>query len=234
MLASLLLSIPAFYLALNETLSPYHDAGRWLYAAVTILIGVHLYVSRRKDAGQQRFLMVDFVIFAGALLSAWQYDPAWHAVEWLLRLVYCAIVFLRLATLLARHVAPHRLLQIAALALFLLAVAGEGFYLLEPKVQNYADGVWLAFLTGATLGYGDMVPSTPASRVFAVFIVLLGYALFSVFTASISAILVGEDEKLVRRELHADTKLLRAEIAALRAELKQALQSGQGGIDRSG
>jgi voltage-gated potassium channel len=68
-----------------------------------------------------------------------------------------------------------------------------------------------------------MTPSTPASRIFSVFIVLLGYALFSVVTASIAAILIGEDEKQLRRELHAEARLLRSEIAALRQELPQLL-----------
>jgi voltage-gated potassium channel len=49
---------------------------------------------------------------------------------------------------------------------------------------------------------------------------LLGYALFSVVTASIAALLVGEDEKKLRRELHTDMRILREEIASLRAELR--------------
>jgi voltage-gated potassium channel len=69
------------------------------------------------------------------------------------------------------------------------------------------------------VGYADVVPSTPASRIFAVFIVLLGYALLSLVTANIVALLVGEDERLLRHELHADMRLLRHEIALLRADL---------------
>ena len=75
------------------------------------------------------------------------------------------------------------------------------------------------FTTGATVGYGDLVPSTPASRIFAVFVVLLGYAVFSVVTASIVALFVGEDEKRFEKELHADIRSLRKEVAALRSEL---------------
>jgi voltage-gated potassium channel len=115
----------------------------------------------------------------------------------------------------------------------LLAVAGEGFLLLEPRVHSYADGVWLAFLTAATLGYGELVPSTPGSRIFAVFVVLLGYALFSVFTASIAAILIGEDERKLRRELHLDTRMLRLEISALRNELREGLLARNGAAKAS-
>jgi voltage-gated potassium channel len=131
--------------------------------------------------------------------------------------------------------APRHLLQILGISTGLMAIARAGFYWLEPKVLTYADGLWLAFITGATVGYGDLVPSTPASRIFAVFIVLLGYAIFSVVTASIAALFVGEDEKRFEKELHADIRSLRGEIAALRQEMHDSplhahkKQNGEGG-----
>jgi voltage-gated potassium channel len=83
--------------------------------------------------------------------------------------------------------------------------------------------LWLAFVTVATVGYGDLFPTSAGARVFAVFIVLLGYALFSVVTATISAFFVGEDEQRFERELHADIRSLREEIAALRGELRESI-----------
>ncbi len=67
--------------------------------------------------------------------------------------------------------------------------------------------------------------STPASRIFAVFIVLLGYTLFSVVTASIAALLVGEDEKRIKREMHVEMRALRTEISNLREELRDSFSS---------
>jgi voltage-gated potassium channel len=109
------------------------------------------------------------------------------------------------------------------LSVGLLALAGGGFYWLDPKVTTYGDGLWLAFVTGATVGYGDMVPSSPAARIFAGFIVLVGYSVFSLVTATIAAIFVGEDDKRSERELQADIRSLREEIAALRADLRHAV-----------
>jgi len=227
LLSALILSIPAFYLALAGTQPFYRDAGHLLYVVVATMLAAEILVKRNGWISERAGDVsgVDLVILLGALANAWPTDPPWSLVEWVLRLAYCAIVFIRLATLLAKYVVPHRLLQIVALALFVLAVAGAGFFWLEPKVQTYADGIWLAFTTGATVGYGDIVPSTPASRIFAAFIVLLGYALFSVLTASIAALLVGEDEKRLRHELHSDMRLLRAEIAALRGELRDSFSA---------
>jgi voltage-gated potassium channel len=122
----------------------------------------------------------------------------------------------------ANWIASRKLLQIMALAIAMLAISGGGFYWLEPSIRTYADGLWLAFVTGATVGYGDLTPKTPAARIFAVFIVLLGYAVFSVVTASIAAFFVTEDDKRSERELDADIRSLREEIVVLRKELQRS------------
>jgi voltage-gated potassium channel len=111
--------------------------------------------------------------------------------------------------------------KLIVLALLLLGSSGAGFYWLEPAVHTYADGVWLAFSTVATVGYGDLVPTTPASKILAVFIVLLGYAVFSIVTANIAALFIGEEEAGFEHELHADIRALSLEVAALRRELRQ-------------
>jgi len=121
---------------------------------------------------------------------------------------------------LRRLFSPSGTLYLFGLAAATLGMAGAGFYWFEPTVTSYADGLWLAFESGATVGYGDLVPTTPASRLFAAFMVLLGYALMSLVTASIAAVFVGEDEKVLRREMHHDIKQLRDEVAALHAELR--------------
>lgn len=227
LLVALILSIPAFYLVLIEIQHSYHFAGNWLYSVVAALLAVDIFIKRdRKNPGSvDGIFIIDFFIFLGVLASIWPVEGPWNSAGWLWRLALCCIVFFRLATLLANYIVPNSLPQIVVLAVLVLGVAGAGFFWLEPRVQTYADGVWLAFTTGATVGYGDLVPSTPASRIFAAFVVLLGYALFSVVTASVAAILVGEDENRIRRELHADMRMLRAEITALRAELRDAVST---------
>ncbi|MEX3934400.1 potassium channel family protein [Paraburkholderia phymatum] len=72
-------------------------------------------------------------------------------------------------------------------------------------------------------GYGDIAPTTPASRVFAVFVVLLGYGMLSLVFASIAAALIGREERALRREMHRDIKHLTGEIGRLHVELR-ALQ----------
>ena len=105
-----------------------------------------------------------------------------------------------------------------------MLVGGAGFYWLDPSIHSYAEGLWLAFVTAATVGYGDVVPTTPASRVLAVIIVVIGLALLSVVTASVAAFFIGEDEKLLRREMHNDIRHLRDEVARLIGQEEVALR----------
>lgn len=226
LLVALSLSIPAFYLVLAGPDWRYRALGSGLYATMAIVLAIDLAGLRRQTYRHRlwRAAPVELLLLSGALISTWISTPPWSAFEWLLRLGFCGMVFARLALVLASWVERRRLLQLLAGAGALMAIAGGGFYWLEPQVHSYADGLWLAFITAATVGYGDLVPSTPASRIFAAFIVLLGYAVFSVVTASIAALFVGEDEKRFERELHADIRHLRHEIGVLRDELRTAEQ----------
>ena len=109
------------------------------------------------------------------------------------------------------------------LAMVILLMGGVGFWWLDPKVETLSDGLWLAFTTAATVGYGDLVPSTHASRGFAVVVVLLGLAVLSLVTASLAAIFVerevDEEERKIERDLMREIRVVRDEVQALRAEL---------------
>ena len=51
------------------------------------------------------------------------------------------------------------------------------------NIQTFEDAVWWGFVTFSTLGYGDKVPVTFGGRVMAVFLMTLGFALFSIIVA---------------------------------------------------
>jgi len=218
------IAVPAFYLVLSGPSLLARLCGSALYAVTAVLMLLPLVrAGRRALLRPSADTLVDGVLACAALASAWPTALPWSPLEWGLRLGFCALAFLRMALLALRLIAPHHLVQIFGVAAGLLVLSGAGFWWLEPKVHSYGDGLWLAFITGATVGYGDVVPSTPASRILAVFIVLLGYAMLSVLTASISALFVNADEQQFKKELHADIRMLRQEIHLLRDQLNEQL-----------
>lgn len=111
-----------------------------------------------------------------------------------------------------------------ALCLVIMLFGGAGFWILEPRVATLQDGLWLAFTTAATVGYGDVVPHTQAGRIFAALMVLLGLSVLSLVTASLAAIFVEQEveNEVVAGERQIEHELMR-EIRALRAQV-QGLQ----------
>ena len=81
--------------------------------------------------------------------------------------------------------------------------------------------MWLAFTTAATVGYGDVVPTTPASKIFAVFVVLLGFGVLTMVTAAIATSWIETEERRIEREILHDMRTrigkVDADLAALRS-----------------
>ena len=129
------------------------------------------------------------------------------------------------------HIARQGVFYSLVLCGVILLLGGFGFWILDPGVHTMAEGLWLAFTTAATVGYGDVVPSTHASRMFAVIVVLLGLAVLSLATASLAAIFVEKDveegeELRIEHELMHEIRQLREEVQALRVEIQRE-KSGQ-------
>lgn len=105
------------------------------------------------------------------------------------------------------------------MCMLILGLGGVGFWILEPTAHTLSDGLWLAFTTAATVGYGDIVPSSHYSRMFSVAVVLLGLAVLSLVTASVSAMLVEVEERAIERDLMREIGALRTEVRQLREEM---------------
>ena len=228
MLGFALLSIPAFSFVELEKVPELRTAGHVLEWMIFIAFAGELLWMLHVTRQKLRYLLgnwLDVLIVIAAGLSIAGHEAQW--VVWA-RLLRAALVGMMLGRAIAEIrvlFAPGGLPYIFGFAVIAMLAAGAGFYWLDPAIRSYGDGLWLAFVTAATVGYGDFVPTTPASRVLAVIIVVIGVALLSVVTASIAAFLVGEDEKLLRREMHHDIRQLRQEVAAMLGEEERALRA---------
>jgi voltage-gated potassium channel len=216
MLGFALLAIFAFYLTEVEPLPELRAAGHVLEWAVFLGFSAELAIMLALTGQKLRYLLgnwLDVLIVLAAGLSVAGHDAEWVAWTRLLRMATAGMVLARAAseirTLFSRGGLPYAL----GFGVLAMLAAAAGFYWLDPSIDSYAEGLWLAFVTAATVGYGDVVPTTPASRVLAVIIVIIGLALLSVVTASVAAFFIGEDEKLLRREMHADIRHLRDDMA---------------------
>ena len=158
---------------------------------------------------------LNLVILVGALASVLGATTEWIALVRVMRVAIAGLVMVRTIAgfnvLFTRRGAPI----LVGAAFLILLIAGGMFYWLEPSIDSYWDGLWLAFVTGMTIGYGDVVPTTGATRIVAAGIGLIGVALVTLFTANIVSFFVGGEETQLRRDLQRDIVDLRAEIGRL-------------------
>ena len=81
-----------------------------------------------------------------------------------------------------------RRLRTILIGLFLVIIFfGYIFYITEPTVESIGDGFYWALVTVTTVGYGDITPTTPAGKLIASFLILLGLGLIATITAIVSA-----------------------------------------------
>jgi voltage-gated potassium channel len=80
---------------------------------------------------------------------------AWLVVSWLAVMVLCSI---------ALYAAEHGI---------------------NKTVESPFDALWWGVVTLSTVGYGDVVPTTPEGRLAAMILMLLGIGLFSAITATV-------------------------------------------------
>jgi voltage-gated potassium channel len=129
------------------------------------------------------------------------------------------------------HLIRRGLLYSLGLCLLILLIGGVGFWWLEPGIHTLQDGLWLAFTTAATVGYGDLVPKTPVGRAFSVLVVLLGLAVLSLVTASLAALFVEqeveEEERQIERDLMREIHALRRQVELLHDRLDRTIPHPQ-------
>lgn len=230
---ALLGTIPAFYLSLNLAASPWPRSIYGLCLVVALARLAHLlYRAGSHWRAAAKAHALDTVLVVQMLGCAWLPPSASSEFALTWRMVTAFVILLRLMGLFRGLFTQAGLTRLLAMATMVLVLCGAGFYWLDPNIETLEDGLWLAFITAATVGYGDVVPTTTASRIFSVFVVLLGCGVLSLITASVAAMFVKSQEREVEREilaeLHREIKALRIEVEALRRDARLAARHGAG------
>jgi len=221
----LVATIPAFYMAM---LSEHRAIAVGLYLLGFVASALVVWFERRTSREEPHSRLMSpsrhglgLILLAALLLSA--VVPAGDGVFSMgIRGATSLLIIIRWSETLRLWYWRGSLPYVATLAIGVLVLCGAGFWWLEPRAKTFGDGLWLAFTTAATVGYGDIVPSTPAAKIFAVFVVLMGFAALSLVTAAIAAMWVQTEERRIEREIlhdiHRQMRSLREDLAALRAE----------------
>jgi len=138
----------------------------------------------------------------------------------------------RLERSVQRAVARRRIFPYLAAATFALALlAGLVMTIVDEKdFPNFGLAVWWAIVTLATVGYGDVVPTTVPGRIVGSAVIILGVTFLAFLTATVTSYFVSsdreqgkarelEEREAADKELRELLKRLEERLAAIESKL---------------
>lgn len=190
-----------WYLVANNAYPPHWEiVTNWIVWVVFVAETVILCTLVRQ---KRRYLLTNWInllIIAIGIPILWDHHAYAGALRSLRILLLFRILFEISSTV--RQVLSRNNIGLTMLvSLIIVAMAGTSIAVIDPGIDTLWDGIWWAWVTVTTVGYGDLVPQSPQGRVFGGLLMALGLGLFSLITASFSAFLISrEEEELIEKE----------------------------------
>lgn len=180
----------------------------WLFFLVETLVLVKLVNDKRRYL-KENWLNL-FIIISGSLMLISNYELIVSLLR-TCRIMLAVGLLIPWFNLIRQFLTDSRLSTTIAVAFIILTLSGIFIATIDPGVHSIEEGIWWAWVTISTVGYGDVVPESTIGRIFSVILILFGLGLFSVITANFAALLMQEKVEDVRKrqeEEHQDIRLL--------------------------
>lgn len=154
---------------------------------------------------------MNLVIVIGCFPLFWQFSYLIGLLR-SFRLLLVLGMLVRMSRTIRKLLSYHQLGNTLIVALVTLVMAGIIIVRIDPSVGTLWDGMWWAWVTMSTVGYGDVVPHSGAGRLFGALLILFGVVLLSMLTANLAAFFIGSDVgkdvgKVEKEEKQADKML---------------------------
>jgi voltage-gated potassium channel len=208
--------------AIGSILSDIADWLIWLaFLIETVLLST--LVKNKREYLLRNWMNLAIII--GGLPIVWQYTPLVGLMR-SLRLVLVVVLLARLSRNIRKLLSRHQLGSTLAVAFATLVLSGIIISRLDPSIGTAWDGMWWAWVTMSSVGYGDVVPHNAAGRLFGSLLILFGVVLLSLLTANLAAFFIdSEVEKMEQEEKGADRHL--REISSRLERIERLLEEQQ-------
>ena len=126
-----------------------------------------------------------------------------------------------------RAVARRRIFPYLAGATLILALCSAALVMLvdEKDFPNYGVAVWWAIVTLATVGYGDVVPTTPLGRIVGSVVIILGVTFLAFLTATVTSYFVASDQQAAKERELEEREAADKELRDLLTRLEERLSA---------
>jgi voltage-gated potassium channel len=141
-----------------------------------------------------------------------------------LRLLLIFPIILNTSIVVRKVLSKNYLGTVLLVALAFTLMSGFLMAGIDPAIESVWEGIWWAWVTVATVGYGDTVPQSIAGKVFGALVILFGVGFFSLLTASFSAYFVSRGEVEIEEEEEeeiSELKLIERRIETMEKTLKR-------------
>lgn len=150
----------------------------------------------------------------------------------LLRVVIVFTLLMHIGGRVKKMLSRNELAATGLASLIVIVMAGILMSALEPGIKGPLDGIWWAWVTITTVGYGDVVPKTHAGRAFASIIIFLGLGLFAALTASFTSFFISQrEEQIISSEesMHKRLSAIERQLARLEEKIDGVVTVGEKG-----
>jgi voltage-gated potassium channel len=217
------------------------ESGDWLGIVVGIATWLvflaDFVVQARHRERYRRTRLGRFDLFVVIATAPWFLLPGAHAGSFVVLLRLARIARLMMASK-GAHRLFDRLGRVAAVAGGVVVLGSLVAYHAEhptnPEFATVGDALWWGIVTLTTVGYGDIVPKTPAGRWAAVVIMITGIAVLGLLSGSLASFFrLGDspagnaapaDQPASATTTDAALQALTAEVAALRGQVAALTQ----------
>lgn len=205
--------------AISPLLARIADWLVWIsFLAETLLLSA---LVRNKHA-YLRGNWMNLVIIIGGMPLLWKFTPLVGLLR-SFRLVIAVMILARLSKSVRMLLSRHQLGNTLAAAFVTMVISGIMISRIDPSIGTVWDGMWWAWVTMSTVGYGDVVPHSAAGRMFGSLLILFGVVLLSLLTANLAAFFIGSDVEKVERDEKAADRMLK-DISARLEHIERLLE----------
>ncbi|BFM16159.1 hypothetical protein R50073_23420 [Maricurvus nonylphenolicus] len=194
MLAATLWIISLWYLSTKDSsyqFTYFHDAILWgLFIVETTALSVLVDDTKRYLKGN----WINLLIIILGLPILWGVGPYVLALR-ALRLLTLLSLLWHVGSSVRHLLSQNSLGPTLCGAAIVIVMAGFMIAVIDPGINNASEGIYWAWVTVTTVGYGDVVPTSDMGRFFAGVLMLIGIGLFAMLTASFAALFISRTEK---------------------------------------
>ena len=211
--------ILSFWIILIIGVFPYFVNGPWGLFVFSLLVSFVMIAAVFSITGRSKYAIIALILIIPALILAWT-SLIIDSKDILIISKFLSLIVLTLVTFsiflevirskspIPRHIiwgaiAVYLLIGLSFAILFNLTsliTPGSFVYGLNPSAElDFPDFVYFSYVTLATLGYGDIVPTTAQARSFAILEAITGSLYLAILIAKIVSLSLASPEIMQRK-----------------------------------